>query len=317
MLNARTVVAPCRLITQKRAAMCPFCKEAFVVEDAINNYITNNYTTIEHLHADVVNLNTNPDFEIRGGELTKYNGAAVEIIVPNGVTKIGGYMIESSHRMFPRGAFEGCSEITTVFIPDSVTSISERAFFDCSNLREVRLSHNLAKIGQFAFGNCIKLKEIIIPETVETIESCAFRGCHGLSKLTIQGNPSIDEDWNHKRDPEMFDFDSSSFAGCSPETIVASEDWKWKYCESFWCLHSYSQERKIGNLKYELKSIQEKTYDEKVKIKSLEQKLSSTSIFNKAARKEIKKQIEMTQNQVMKLNKRILEINESIAKYGF
>ena len=41
----------------KRAAVCPFCKETYIVENAINNYITNYNTNVEHLHADTVILN--------------------------------------------------------------------------------------------------------------------------------------------------------------------------------------------------------------------------------------------------------------------
>ena len=45
-----------RIDNEKKAAVCPFCKEAYIVQDAINNYITNNYTHVDTLHADVVNM---------------------------------------------------------------------------------------------------------------------------------------------------------------------------------------------------------------------------------------------------------------------
>lgn len=49
----------------KRAAICPFCKEAYTVEDAINNYVTNYNTNVEHLHADVVNINDEKSVDSR------------------------------------------------------------------------------------------------------------------------------------------------------------------------------------------------------------------------------------------------------------
>lgn len=49
----------------KRAGICPFCKEAYTVEDAINNYVTNYNTNVEHLHADVVNINDEKSVDSR------------------------------------------------------------------------------------------------------------------------------------------------------------------------------------------------------------------------------------------------------------
>lgn len=183
----------------KRAALCPYCKEAYVVEDAINNYVTNNYTTIDHLHADVVNINSNPDFEIRGGELIKYNGAATDVIIPNNVRMIGGVFDDRTHRYY--GAFQGCSLIRRVVIPEGVTSIGGKdgsipqyaggAFLGCSSLEEVVLPSTLTQIGECAFYECYSLRNIRFPQTLNRIANRAFERCSSLESITIPNGVSV------------------------------------------------------------------------------------------------------------------------------
>lgn len=64
------------------AAVCPYCNVPFVVEKAINNYNTAN-----HISAGPVNAygGSSADFAVRGGVLEKYNGAAMEVVIPNSV----------------------------------------------------------------------------------------------------------------------------------------------------------------------------------------------------------------------------------------
>ena len=59
-----------RVDSSKEAAICPYCCTPFVTETAINNYNTNYTTNVEHLHADVVNLNDDKsiDSRVRAGE---------------------------------------------------------------------------------------------------------------------------------------------------------------------------------------------------------------------------------------------------------
>ena len=69
------------------------------------------------------------------------------VTIPNSVTSIGA------------GAFYGCSGLTSVTIPNSVTSIGEEAFSDCKSLTSVKCSNNNIKIGKDAFSYCNKLTE--------------------------------------------------------------------------------------------------------------------------------------------------------------
>lgn len=81
-------------------------------------------------------------------------------------------------------AFQNCSDIYRVTIPDSVEKIGQRAFRDCSNLVSVKLPASLKAIPFEAFRDCRLLTSITLPEGLERIENFAFQGS-GIRKLKI------------------------------------------------------------------------------------------------------------------------------------
>ena len=95
------------------------------------------------------------------------------ITIPNSVTEIGIY------------AFDGCSSLTSVTIPDSVTTIGNWAFQDCSSLTNITIPNSVTEIGEYAFYKCSSLTSIIIPDSVTSIESWAFSKCINLTHIVI------------------------------------------------------------------------------------------------------------------------------------
>ena len=101
-----------------------------------------------------------------GRSIVAVPGAIAEAVIPDGVTSIG------------YGAFNGCSELTSVTIPGSVTSIGYEAFFGCSSLTNVTIPDGVTSIGESAFAGCSSLTSVTIPDSVTSIGGWAFAGCN-------------------------------------------------------------------------------------------------------------------------------------------
>ena len=92
------------------------------------------------------------------------------------------------------GAFQQCSSLKSITIPDSVESIGTNAFFNCSSLESITIPDSVESIGNSAFQQCSSLKSITIPKSVKNIGDYAF------SNLSFDGSPEVFyggtlEDW--------------------------------------------------------------------------------------------------------------------------
>ena len=140
------------------------------------------------------------------------------IAIPNSVTSIGGsafastgwYMKQSDGVLYldnwllgykgnqPTGELvinEGtkgiadeslayCSYLTSVTIPNSVTSIGYSAFYWCSALTSVTIGNSVTSIGEWAFSRCSALTSVTIPSSVTSIGDFAFYYCSAMTTVT-------------------------------------------------------------------------------------------------------------------------------------
>ena len=81
-------------------------------------------------------------------------------------------------------AFEGCSSLTSVNIPEGVTSIGSDAFSDCA-ISYIRIPNSVTSIDEAAFKNCTNLYSIHLSSQMTSIESETFTGCKNLRSLNI------------------------------------------------------------------------------------------------------------------------------------
>jgi hypothetical protein len=95
------------------------------------------------------------------------------VSIPNSVTSIGVI------------AFRSCTSLTSVSIPDSVTSIGASAFRNCSSLTSVTIPDSVTAIADEAFYNCTSLNSVTIPDSVTSIGYSAFYNCLSLTSVTI------------------------------------------------------------------------------------------------------------------------------------
>ncbi len=93
---------------------------------------------------------------------------------------------QQSGRIIYEYAFEKCTALTEIFIPEGFTSIGYCAFKECSNLKSANIPKSIQDMGWSCFENCISLESLILTEGgTETIPSSAFMGCKALKSITI------------------------------------------------------------------------------------------------------------------------------------
>ncbi|MBR5022079.1 MAG: leucine-rich repeat protein [Oscillospiraceae bacterium] len=101
--------------------------------------------------------------------------------VPDGVTTLGALTDSDSSNP----AFNDCTKLTSVTLPDSVNVIDIAAFAGCSSLTKVNIPNGVKKIDYITFMNCTSLTSITIPDSVTDISNYVFSGCNNLTQITL------------------------------------------------------------------------------------------------------------------------------------
>lgn len=82
------------------------------------------------------------------------------------------------------GAFWGCSALSSIALPDSVTEIEKYAFFE-TGLRNIQLPEKLTLIGAYAFCNCKNLEQVQLPSQLKELGNGAFGSCENLTQIQL------------------------------------------------------------------------------------------------------------------------------------
>ena len=132
--------------------------------------------------------------------LVKYLGSDTEITLPeyDGGKKYGIWQY----------AFYNNNTITSISIPDSVTSIGESAFSWCESLTKIVIPKSVTIIDSYAFSSCTSLTKIVIPKSVRIIDSYAFSSCTSLTiYCEATSRPIVwDSYWNYSNRPVVWGY---------------------------------------------------------------------------------------------------------------
>lgn len=162
---------------------------------------------------------------IRGVEKTdnkfKLNTKIDSITLDRSVTEIVGNTLKIG------GSFIGCSTLTTVKLPPTVTTIGSYCFHFCKNLREINIPPSVTFIGEGCFSGCSSLLEITIPPRLKTIEKWTFFLCSSLRKIRIPSSVT-----SIKQDAFTKCSSIDEFVFESPCNISEIESWTFSECSS-------------------------------------------------------------------------------------
>ncbi len=194
------------------------------------------------------------DFTIENGVLTKYNGTATEVVIPDGVTSIGNnafdrcktltsITIPDSVTSIGDSAFKSCTSLTSITIPNSVTMIGNEAFSFCESLTSITIPNGVTKIGYEAFYDCTKLTSITMPNSVTNIDRNVFSFCESLSSITIPNS--------------ITSISSGAFDGCTsltsitiPNSVKSIGDSAFKSCTSLTSITIPNSVTSIGDFAF-------------------------------------------------------------------
>ena len=149
------------------------------------------------------------------------------ITIPNSVSIIGIY------------AFSGCSNLTDITIPESVISIGNSAFYCCSSLTSITIPNRVTSIEIFTFMGCTSLTSVTIPESVTRIRDNAFYLCTSLTSVTIPNRVTSIEGF-------AFYLCSSLTSVTIPESVTSIDKYAFYGCSSLTSIILPSSVTNIG-----------------------------------------------------------------------
>lgn len=105
-----------------------------------------------------------------------------EIKLPNTITEIGS------------SAFSGCTGLTSVDLPNGIPAINDHLFYNCSSLNSISIPNSVAVIGSYAFYACRSLPSVEIPFSVRRIDNSAFENCSKMTSVVLPESVQLGTD---------------------------------------------------------------------------------------------------------------------------
>ena len=111
-----------------------------------------------------------------------YNTGITSITIPDSVTSLG------------ISAFSNCASLESATLGNGLTKVDKWLFRNCSSLKDVTLGENIQKVDNFAFAECGNLETITLPDSVTNIGISAFEKCRSLDDVKLpDGLTTVDK----------------------------------------------------------------------------------------------------------------------------
>lgn len=145
--------------------------------------------------ANITNL------DLSNSNITAYNGTATSSATN---TYLSNEMPRSS--FYRSGSSTSVTNLTTIILPKSLTSIGDYAFYLCTNIKSIYIGNSITNIGEYAFEGCYGLNSVIMGNSVISIKKEAFGYCNALKNITLSDNITY--------------FGQDAFYRCSFEKVI-------------------------------------------------------------------------------------------------
>ena len=165
-------------------SFCYLFAQEIATIDGIKYHIENGEATIavqdENLSGDIVipesiSYDGNNYVVIRVTNGAFQNTDITSIILPNSITSLGN------------NCFEKCNNLISVKLPDNITSLGDNTFSSCSKLSSIKLPDTLTSLGEFCLAFC-NITKLTLPNSITTIGQDCFYSCSNLETVTLPQN---------------------------------------------------------------------------------------------------------------------------------
>ena len=104
------------------------------------------------------------------------NSDITSITLPNSITSLGN------------NCFSLCNNLISVKLPDNITSLGDYTFQSCNKLSSIKLPSTLTSLGEYCFSHCDGLTSLLLPNSITTLGEGCFMGCENIETITLPSN---------------------------------------------------------------------------------------------------------------------------------